>query len=220
LDSREIYEISVDLPAPPLDELYFRKAVSWCFVLFWETGPFIRFSGNLLRAHPEAHEKYVRAKQLVEYARTVHAHNLHSDREHDRQKFRAHQIWLIENGGEPLNWQNCNLALMSAVNEVLVYIEREWIRRCEDEIDRRELRHKYELEKRTFWEPHEFDPFVEIAAEETGLNGFDSTAFRKDGNRLQRWRKLVECFDTREAASVAIGRAIRTEIISVFGHAR
>ena len=49
LVSQEIHEISVYAPTPLLDELYFRKTVAWCYVLFHEIGPFVRFSGKLLR---------------------------------------------------------------------------------------------------------------------------------------------------------------------------
>lgn len=217
LGSREIQEISVDVPTAPLDELYFRKAISWCYVLFLETGPFFRFSANLLRGRPPVHEKYLRAKQLVVCARTAHTHNLHADRYHDQQRLRTYDIWLAKNGGEQFNWENCNLVLLNEVSEVLIEIETEWSQRCEDESDRQDLWRQYELEKRTDWEAHDFDPIVALAAEAAGLNGFDSTAFRKDGDRVQRWRKLVALFDSREAAQNAIDRAIRAELFGVFG---
>lgn len=215
----EIHEISVDRPTPPLNELYFRKTVSWCYVLFHETGPFIRFSGKLLRARPVAHEKFRRSKDLIQCARTVHAHNLLPERESDSRKLRIYQVWQLEKGGDPLNWEMCCEALMKEVDEVLADIQQEWRLRCDDESDRKELWRDYEMEKRTFWEGHEFDPIVARAAEDAGLDGFDSTTFRKEGDRLDRWRKLISCFDTREAAEKAIDRAIRSEIFNVFGRA-
>ena len=219
LNSREIHEISVDKPTLPLDELYFRKAVSWCYVLFQETGPFIRFSGKLLRARPPAHENFRQVKELVQCARAVHAHNLLRGRESDSQKIRVYEIWLLENGGEPLSWEMSCQALLKQVDGVLSEIQEEWRRRCDDVSDRQALWRDYEMEKRTFWEGHEFDPFVAQAAEEAGLDGFDGTVFRKEGDRLERWRKLVSCFDTRESAENAINRAICTEIFNVFGRA-
>ena len=219
LDSREIHEISVDAPTPPLDELYFRKAVAWCYVLFHETGPFIKFSGMLLRTRTsQAHEQFGQTKRLVDCARTVHVHNLLRERRIDNDKERFYGIWLLGKGGDPLSWELCNRALVNAVDEVLSAIEQEWRRISEDESDRQELWRKYELEKRTFWEAHEFDPFVAKAVEEAGLDGLDSTLFRKDGDRVERWRKLVSCFDTRESAEGAINRAIRAEVFNVFGH--
>ena len=59
LVSQEIHEISVYAPTPPLDELYFRKTVAWCYVLFHEIGPFVRFSGKLLRTKTSpVHEQF------------------------------------------------------------------------------------------------------------------------------------------------------------------
>lgn len=220
LGSQEIHDISVDRPAPPFDELYFRKAVSWCYVLFQETGPFMRFSEKQLRTRAAAHEKFRKTRQLVECARTVHAHNLRQERQHDGNKRRSYDIWIMSNGGEPVNWERCSWALMNDVNEVLFDVEEEWRRRCEEENDRKELWREYELEKRTFWEAHDFDCFIVKAAEEAGLDGFDSTVFRKEGDRVERWRKLVNCFDTRGAAEIAIARAISTEIFNVFGRDR
>lgn len=220
LNSQEIHDISVDVPTPPLNELYFRKAVSWCYVLFHETGPFIRFSGKLLRARPSAHELFGRVKELITCARTVHAHNLIRERNSDIRKIRVFEIWLLENGGEPRCWETCCQALMKEVDEVLSEIQEEWGRRGEDEGDRQELWQDYEIEKRTFWEVHEFDPFVAKAAEEAGVDGLDCTLFRKDGDRAERWRKLASFFDTREAAEKAIDRAICTEVFNVFGRAQ
>lgn len=217
LNNPEIHEISVDKPTPPLNELYFRKVVAWGYVLFHETGPFIRFSGKLLRARPPAYEKFRRTKEIVQCARTVHTHNLHAEKKSDSRIIRKYEIWLFENGGESLNWELCSQALIKEVDEVLLEIQQEWARRCTDDYDRQELWRDYEMEKRTYWEGHEFDPYIARAAEDAKLDGFDSTAFRKDGNRIERWRKLASFFDSRGAAEDAIDRAIRSEILSVFG---
>jgi hypothetical protein len=217
LGAQEIYDISVDRPTPPLDELFFRKLVSWSYVLFFETGPFFRFSSNLLRAQPIEHTDFVRVRKLVECARTVHAHNLLAEREHDARRRRTYDIWLIENNGDLANWENYCSSLMKEISKVLLNIGDEWHRRCEIESDRQELMRDYELEKRTSWEAHEFDPFVLSAAQEAGLSGLDGTGFRKAGDRVTRWRKLAELFESREAAERAISRAIRTELFSVFG---
>jgi len=128
-------------------------------------------------------------------------------------------IWLQENGGNPTNWEQCNQALMKEAIQVVSEIEMEWKRMSEDEADRRQLWHDYQLEKDTSWDAHEFDRYVEQAAEEVGLAGLDSSLFRKEGDRLERWRRLVGCFQSRAEAEEAIGRAIRVEISSLFGKA-
>lgn len=216
--SQEIREISVDVPNPPLDELHFRKVVAWCYVLFQETGPFIGFSGQLLRARgSKAFERFGQTRRLVDCARTVQAHNLSSDSKSDMGKERYFQIWLQENGGSPTNWELCNQALMNDAIQVVSVIELEWKRMSEDDADRRQLWQDYQLEKDTSWDAHEFDRFVEQAAEEVGLTGLDSSLFRKEGDRLKRWRRLVSCFQSRAEAEGAIGRAIRAEMSNLFG---
>ena len=96
-------------------------------------------------------------------------------------------------------------------------IELEWKRMSEDEADREELWRNYQLEKETSWEAHEFDRYVEKAAEEAGVDGLDSSLFRKEGDRLNRWKKLVSCFRSRAAAEEAIERVIREEVLKLFG---
>ncbi|MCS5567380.1 MAG: hypothetical protein NZ743_05070, partial [Pseudomonadales bacterium] len=82
----EIRAISVSLPKNPLDELYFRKAVAWLYVLLNETGPFFRFSAKLLRSDQQVGERFRKFKFFVECARTVHAHNLSNDSASDANK--------------------------------------------------------------------------------------------------------------------------------------
>jgi len=218
IGSQEIREISIDVPNPPLDELHFRKTVDWCYMLFQETGPFIRFSRRLLRTRDsKAFERFGRTRQLVHCARTVQAHNLASDSKRDMEKKRFFQIWRDENGGNPPNWELCNQALMNEAIQVVSEIEMEWKRMSEDEADRSQLWHDYQLEKDISWDAHEFDRFVAQAAEEVGLVGLDSRLFREEGDRLKRWEKLAKCFQSRAEAEEAIGRAIRTEVMRIFG---
>ncbi|WP_133125112.1 hypothetical protein [Thalassospira lohafexi] len=217
IGSREIHEISVDVPQQPFDELYFIKTVAWCYVLFNETGPFIRFSGKLLRARPQAAEKYKEVKYFVQCARTVHAHNLLSSSSTDAQTKRYYEIWTMENGGKPCSWEKCSKALIKSMDEVLCEFQDGWRLRSEDESDRQELWRDYESEKRTSWDAHEFDPFVTQAANEAQLEDFNSAAFRKEGNRVERWRKLVRYFGSRESAEKAVRRVIQAEIFNTFG---
>lgn len=218
--SEEIREISVDLPSPPLDELFFRKAVAWCYVLFQETGPFLGFSGQLLRArNSNAHERFGKLKRLVDCARTAHAHNLVSDNSRDIGKRRQYDIWLKENGGDPIDWEKCSLALMAEALQVTSDIDAEWRTRSEHESDRQEIWTSYKSEKDTTWDAHEFDRFVDQTAEELKLSGFNSTLFRKEGNRLERWRQLIPLFKSREEAEAAVLRAVRSEMIAMFGTA-
>ena len=215
--SREIREISVDVPRPPLDELHFRKIVAWCYVLFHETGPFIDFSGRLLRARRS--KSFGETRRLVVCARTVHTHNLASDNKRDVKMDRDFQIWLQENGGNPTNWEKCNQALMKKTIQVVSEIELEIKRISEVDSDRDQLWIDYQRERDNFWEGHEFDPFILQAAKELCIVGLDISAFRNQGDRLKNWRQIVGCFSSRIVAEEAIGRAIRTDLLNVFGEA-
>lgn len=213
----EIREISLDVPACPLDELFFRKAIAWFYVLLNETGPFLRFSAKLLRSDPQASEKFGKFKFLVECARTIHAHNLTQGSQSDEKKKRQYDIWLIENGGDPVDWVMCCQSLLAEAGGVLAEIQSRYARLCEVEFDRVEMWREYASDKRTHWDAHEFDPIIERATNDLKIEQIDCSLFRKEGNRLERWRKCVAMFDSREAAVKAIERAIFAELSGIFG---
>lgn len=213
-----LHGISLDQPEAPLDELYFRKVIAWSYALIFETGIFFRFSKNILRASDaSAHNRFQRIVEFIRTARTVHAHNLRREHESDRRKMRNYEIWLLDSGGNPINWEKCIEKLVDRLCSTLVDIEQRWITLCSDEWSRRQLVEQYLGECVTYWEAHEFDPLVATAAADIGLEEFDSTAFRKESGRLDRWRKLVGFFGTRNSAQEAIGRAIQREMIGIFG---
>lgn len=213
----EIEYVSVEPPTDPFDELFFRKSISWLFVLLRETGPFFKFSEKLLRTKPDRYERWRSLKDTVECARTVHEHNMRHCNPGDQKKVRVYQIWIDSFGGSPLNWEECCRALLKQAIAALGDIVCEWRERSADDGDRVNLRENYEQDKRSHWDAHEFDPFVMSAAIEFRLDGFDSAAFRKDSGRIERWRKLAALFESREAAEAAIARAIRAEFRAVFG---
>ncbi len=217
LGSKEVREISVDLPFPPLDELYFRKAIAWCYVLFHETGPFFRFSGKLLRSDPSASEHFGKTRNLIDCARTAHAHNLSQEARSDQSKKRTYEIWMLDNGGNSIHWDRCCQALINEVDHVLSVVQEAYVKRNENIGDRMDLWDDYRREKKTFWEAHEFDPFVEDMANEMKIKGLDCALFRNADKRLDKWRAIASMFDTREAAENAIGRAIRAELVGIFG---
>ena len=155
LGANEIDEISLDEPTGPLDELYFRKTVAWSYALFYESGVFFRYSKRLLRGRdPNGFKQMLDTMDTVRAARTVHGHNLRSDRTSDQATRRRFDIWLLTNGGTPTKWREC----------------------------------------------------IEALIDDSSSNG-----------RLDRWRRLVEFFHTRQSAEEAVGRALRKELTDVFG---
>ena len=218
LGANEIDAISLDEPDGPLDELYFRKVVAWCYSLLFENGIFFRFSKNLLRStNPDSFRQFQKIAEIVRASRTVHGHNLRSDRASDQDTRRRYDIWLRTEGGRPTEWERCIVALIGGVCESLSLLEAVWTERCSEEWSRQEIVNSYHEDKRNFWEAHEFDRFVESAATELGLTNFDCVQFRNSSGRLERWRELVGCFQTRPSAEDAVGRAIFRELIDIFG---
>ena len=213
-----LQRISLDQPKPPLDELYFRKVVAWSYALIFEIGIFFRFSKNLLRASDtNAHGRFQRITEFIRTARTVHAHNLKREHKSDQRILRNYEIWMLDSGGNPINWVKCIETLVDSFCSTLVDIEQIWITLCNQEWSQRQLVEQYLGDCVMHWEAHEFDLLVATAAEEIGLEDFDSAAFRKESGRLNRWRKVVGFFGTRRSAEEAIGRAILREMTGIFG---
>lgn len=220
LGEDEISTISLSRPSLPMDELYFRKAVSWCYALLLESGYFFKYSKKLLRgADPRSYQKFNSVMELVILSRTVQQHNLFADRPSDAKKIRTVETWMLDYAGHPPNWENGSIALLAQVCESLISVYTTWETRCEIGEDKDSIRREYVAEKNTAWEPHQFDPIIQTAAVSVGLEEFDCVAFRNSQGRLERWRNLMACFQSRAAAQEAIERAIQTELVSLFGDA-
>lgn len=65
------------------------------------------------------------------------------------------------------------------------------------------------------WPAHLFDRMLEDAATELGILGMDYPVYR--GMRIDDWKKLAECFQSREHAEMALRRAIRIDLGAKFG---
>ncbi len=218
LDSNEIESISLDEPIGPFNELYFRKVVAWCYGLLFESGVFFRFSKDLVRStNPEAFRKVQDTLDIVRASRTVHGHNLKLHRAHDRDTRNRYTIWIVSEGGTPTDWQKCVVALVRAVCNTLNCVKAVWVEKCGEEWSRAEIVKAYYEDKRIYWEAHEFDRFTISAATKVGLRDFDYVKFRGSNGRLERWRRLVCCFETRQSAEDAVERAILRELTDIFG---
>ena len=218
LGSNELVPISLEEPAPPLDELYFRKVVAWCYALHFETGTFLKFSRDLVRGlDPDGFRQINESRDIVRCARTVHAHNLRNDRDADVQVRSRYRNWLLVNGGYPVDWERSISAIVGIVLASLRSMERAWSSSECGKSSGKQIASWYFLDKQTYWEAHEFDRCVESAAAAIGLSGLDHVRFRDSDGRLDRWRKLVGFFNTREDAREAVERAIRRELTGLFG---
>ena len=218
LGSNELAPISLEEPSPPLDELYFRKVVAWCYALLFEAGMFLKYSRDLLRGQdPDGFRRLNQSRDIIRCARTVHVHNLRDDRVSDVKVRTRYTTWLLAEGGKPLDWKRCIVAMIDLVTGSLQSVEHSWGPSRKGNWPREEIIKAYFLEKETFWEAHEFDRCIESAASAIGLSGLDYVKFRDSDGRLDRWRNLVGFFNTREDARQAVERAIRRELAGLFG---
>lgn len=218
LGANEVGTVSLEEPNGPLDELYFRKLVAWCYALLYETGVFFRFSRNLLRgrdANGLQHLSY--SGDIVRCARTVHSHNLRDDRSSDHRTRTKYTTWLLAEGGEPVDWGRCIGAMVAMVRKSLRSVEQAWEHAGSGQCPGENLADSYYLEKENHWEAHEFDRCVVSAANAIGLTGLDCVKFRESEGRLDKWRRLIGFFYTREDARKAVERAIQRELFGLFG---
>jgi len=215
---RELVDpISVDEPHEPYDELHFIKLVSWSYVFLFEAShPATRHVLSLLRTgSPEDHRLVSSAFENVNNLRTVRAHNLLPESKRDDYRKRQAHIWLIRNGGDPLDWVSCCNSLSIEVTTAVERLIRKWSELTANEDDAASTVRELVITVDREWPPHAFDRIVEGAAGQVGLSGLDYVKYRE--SRLERWRELVGFFETQEHAVVAITSAIRLELEQLFG---
>jgi hypothetical protein len=211
--------VSVEEPIEPQDELYFFKLVSWCYVALFEASqPATRYILSLLRAaNPGEHKTISTVFENVNHLRTVRVHNLLPESRADDYKRRQASIWLVQNGGDPLDWSLCCDSLcMEVASAVRIVIEK-WRGITSNVEDAAAAIQDLIVTIDREWPPHRFDRLVEGAANEIGLKGFDHVKYRQ--HRLDRWRELVGFFESREHAEAAMRTAIQRELEQVFGSA-
>lgn len=208
--------VSVEKPSPPEDELHFLRLVSWMYVFLIEVAPVpIRHIQSLLRGtSPREHGKIAELQRLVRSMRTYQAHQLSETSTSDAATKIFVANWLsINSGTKP--WTTRSRVLCSMFVGAIASVLARWMELTKngetrsnavtallDAVDRQ-------------WPAHLFDRMLEDAAADLGLVGMDYPVYR--GMRIEGWKKLTECFSTREDAEAALRRAIRADLISSFG---
>jgi len=148
--------------------------------------------------------------------RTVQVHNLSPENRSDEYKKRQADIWLTQNGGDPIEWGTCCRSLCMEVATAIESVANKWRQMTTSKEDAEPAIMELNLIVDREWPPHDFDRMVESAAIEIGLKGLDCVKYRE--SRLDGWRQLVTLFETREHAQAAVNAAIRRELQRVFGN--
>jgi hypothetical protein len=178
---------------------------------------FARFPwrGDGIMAPTKEHSRR-RFFEIVNNLRTVRVHNLSPESKRDDYKRRQSHIWLVQNGGDPLDWPSCCRNLSEQVAEAIRRLVQRWDQATAVKEDAITVVKELMITIDREWSPHLFDRLVENAAREIGLDGLDCTKYRE--GRLDRWRELVGFFEIREHAETAIKGAIRRELAHLFGN--
>ena len=197
---------------------HFFKLVAWCYVFVFEASqPAGKYISTLLRvAKPEEHGTVSATFEMVNHLRTVRVHNLSVQSGRDDYKRRQAHIWLVQNGGDPRDWSACCRSLGYQVTVAIRCLMDRWHQVTASEEDAVAVVKDLMIAVDREWPPHLFDRIVEDAARDIGLGGLDSAKYRE--SRLDRWRELTNCFESREHAEAAISVAIRRELERLFGN--
>ena len=212
-----IARVSLEFPSDDTTEISFHKAIMWGYVFWLEAcQPAGRHLLNIVRnTSPADHKLISRAFTDLQNLRASKAHNLDPTSTGDRYKLEQAKLWLLENGGEPPDWQACNRSLSYSLTSAVTILVSKWNEIVLSDEDAKiaicELLRAIDRE----WPAYLFDRIVENAAECLSLTGFDAVTYRK--TRLQDWRSLTEVFSDRKSAEAAIGRAILQELTLKFG---
>jgi hypothetical protein len=133
----------------------------------------------------------------------------------DDFKRRQAQIWLLQNGGDPVDWSSCCHALVRDLISTIHYLVEKCNHVTADKEDAVSVVTDLIIAIDGEWPPHAFDRMIENAASDIGLSGLDCVRYRE--TRLERWRELAGLFENREDAELAMNDVIRVELEQLFG---
>lgn len=212
-----VKKVTLGHPKDPLDELYFIKLVTWSYGFFVEAGQSaFRELGNLLKVFdPPAATRNGINNKTVQDLRTVFTHNLTGDERSSGARARRQvDIWLLQNGGSPTDWESCCKALCSLVIETITNLRVCWDNVISGEEDRASSIEKIREAVENKWAPHELDRMIEEAVQVYNISGLDVVAYRK--LRWEEWSDLLKCFSNRNDADVGLRRIIHAELKAKF----
>lgn len=212
-------EITITPPGLPKDELFFTRLVAWSYVVLNEALPVLtkQLVSIMRQSEPATHKNFQDTKNIIECMRTFQSHNLPPTSKRNEDKIRDVKIWQSVNGGSPFSWETACDALCNAVHIVIRDLGRIWSVISMDQVDKEAFLESLSEAYEKDWPAHLYDPLVEKSATSIGLVGFNATEFRKRQGNVDTWRKIAILFDERSTAEAAVERAIKADLIKIFG---
>lgn len=212
-----VAEVTIAEPAALLDELHFIKLVAWAYIVLVEAMPVpVRQISQTMRASDTVrHKSFSDTRELVEALRTVQSHNMGASSPRNQHQIKTCKIWLQQNAGTPTVWSTACSALAAEVLAALVALRTTFGTVVSKPADRGEFIDSIRIALERDWPAHSFDDEICSCATELGLEHLDAVAYRKP--RFEQWKQLAAMFPDRASALAAVHRAIRIEMISVFG---
>ena len=212
-----IDDISVPKPVDPMDELYFRKLVSWSYVALVEAFPISQKQLMVLLRTMDSvgHTRLNETKNLVNALRTVQSHNTSKPSPSNNRQIVLAESWLLTNGGTPCSWEACCIKFCAQLYDFFSSLSAVWAKATEDEQDKASFINTLKAAFDKDWPTHGFDSAVADAANAIGLKDFAVVAYRTV--HFADWKKLADLFEDRQSAKEAVERAISAGLKITFG---
>jgi hypothetical protein len=177
--------ITLRMPKFNPAELGFLRTVSWLYVLYYEAGKvnieFIseRFSAYKLDPNNELNRHIVTIQRL----RTYSQHNLNPNKLQSRNIQEYCEQWLKNNCGTPVpedddHWETCLTCILNEAFNFLSAI-RDCIRSIEQDESLEQIIYEWDIARKRYHPPHEFDELIKEIAADMGRENLDATRLRK-----------------------------------------
>jgi hypothetical protein len=213
-----IGDVSVEKPVPPEDELHFVRLVAWTYVFLIEVAAVpIKHIQTILRgSNPRDHEKVATALRLVRSLRTYQSHQLSDGSKSDAATKKFVENWLLINQSEQ-SWALRAKIVCSSFCDALSAISQKWSELTADEEPPSAAAVELLSVVDRQWPVHLFDRMVEDVTMELGIQGLNCLMYRE--LKIEIWKKLAECFESREDAEIGLRKVIEADLQQTFGRA-
>ncbi len=222
---------NMSLPMPRFvpSELGFLRTVSWLYVVYNESG---KVNVDFLRERLHAYELDPDSEvsthiNLVQQLRTFLQHNLDPSRSHNRRIQDMCERWLQNQCGTPEpeteeQWKRCLIALLYEASRFFGSL-RKCIHCIELDESCEQITCDWDICRKRFHPPHEFDRLISIVSADMGRDALDVVRLRK--RFYEKWAQELQAlqgnYDFEVQARKLIEHALlheTTPVLPITGH--